>query len=104
MKRRWLTLLCALLLMFVSTAQAEIQWPALTTEGQQRVHDYVQQINANLSALGSYPINSVFECYPGIVSLGITGQDNARNFRGCGVKLYLTGQCGHSADRSLHES
>lgn len=66
MKRRWLTLLCALLLMFVSTAQAEIQWPALTTEGQQRVHDYVQQINANLSALGSYPINSVFECYPAL--------------------------------------
>lgn len=91
MKRRWLTLLCALLLMFVSAAQAEIQWPALTTEGQQRVHDYVQQINANLSTLGSYPINSVFECYPGIVSLGITGQDNAEISEGVELSFTLQG-------------
>lgn len=88
MIKRFLALLCCLLLA-ASVAQAAIDWPVLTTQGQQAAQTYIAQVNANLSSLGAANINSLFECYPVIMSLGITAQDNADTPEGVELSLQL---------------
>ena len=46
MIKRFLALLCCLLLA-ASVAQAAIDWPVLTTQGQQAAQTYIAQVNAN---------------------------------------------------------
>lgn len=88
MIKRFLALLCCLLLA-ASVAQAAIDWPVLTTQGQQAAQTYIAQVNTNLSSLGAANINSLFECYPVIMSLGITAQDNADTPEGVELSLQL---------------
>ncbi len=76
MIRRLIALLCCLLLL-APVAQAAIDWPVMETPGQQAVQAYMNQVNANLTSLGAANVNSLFECYPVIMTFGVTAQDNA---------------------------
>ena len=77
MKRliRAAALLLALLLPLC--ADADIAWPAFTTNGQKALKDYIESVNANLLSLGRAPVNSLFELYPFAATLGVTGNDMA---------------------------
>lgn len=88
MMRRFLALLCCLLLV-VPAAHAALNWPVLTTQGQQAAQAYIDQVNANLSSLGAANVNSLFECYPVIISMGVTAQDNAETPEGVELSLQL---------------
>lgn len=92
MMRRLLALLCCLLLM-ASAAQAAIDWPVLTTQGQQAAQAYINQVNANLTALGAANINSLFECYPVIMTFGVTALENADTPEGVELSFSLQDQC-----------
>lgn len=86
MVKRICALLCALLLPI--SAMAEIIWPTPLTEGQTRLKEYIQLVNDNQSQQNRGWINSVFECYPGFASLGMTTQDMAEIPEG--VELFFT--------------
>lgn len=75
MKRRIALLL--VLMMTLSTALAELTWPAITTPGQEALKAYVELVNQNLSAQGQPTINSIFEFYSGFATMGVTAQDQA---------------------------
>lgn len=90
MKRRLTALLCALLLC-ASAAQAALDWPVLTTQGQQTVQAYVQRVNDNLATLGMPMVNSLFEAYPAMMNFGITGQDNGEIPEGVELNFVLSG-------------
>lgn len=90
MKKKGLALLCCLTL-WTAAASAELTWPALSTQGQANVQSYVQQVNQDLAALGAPTVNAVFECFPGVVSLGITGEDNAEMSEGVELSFSLSG-------------
>ncbi len=89
--KRWLMLLLCALLLCVPAAQASLEWPVLTTQGQQSVQTYVQRVNGNLAALGMPAINSLFEAYPTMMNFGITGQDNGDLPEGVELNFVLSG-------------
>lgn len=74
---RKLAALLMLLMMTASTALAEMNWPKLTTAGQEQLREYVGRVNENLSGQGQARVNSVFECYETFVTMGVTALDNA---------------------------
>lgn len=79
MKSR-LTRLCALwcaLMLLPVTALAAIEWPALTTAGQQQLVDYIERVNQNQSQQNRGWINSLFEFYTTFAVLGMTSLDMA---------------------------
>lgn len=88
MMRRILALLCGLMLL-VPAAQAAIDWPVMSTQGQQQAQAYIEQVNANLTTLGAANINSLFECYPVIMTFGITAMENADTPEGVELSLAL---------------
>ena len=65
------------LMMMTGIALAELNWPPLTTAGQQQLKEYVARVNEALLSQGRGPINSIFEMYGTFVTMGITGMDNA---------------------------
>ena len=69
--------LCAAGILGLTGGLAELPWPDSPTEGQAALAAYVERVNVNLAALNERPINSVFECWPRIASVGITAEDNA---------------------------
>lgn len=73
MKR--LAALLLVLTMTLSAALAELPWPAPATGGQAALQDYIERVNANLTALGQPRVNSLFECYPAFATLGVTASD-----------------------------
>lgn len=73
-KRISALMLCILLLPL--SALAELQFPS-DTAGQMQLQHYIDQVNANLTALGQTEINSRFECYTGFATLGVTAQPDA---------------------------
>lgn len=74
--KRFATLLLVLM-MTLTSALAELPWPAARSEGQKALQSYVEQVNLNLSAQGLPGVNSLFECYETFATLGVTSQDNA---------------------------
>lgn len=84
---RFFCLVC-LCLTCLSPALAELTWPALTTTGQTQLAAYISRVNENLVSLGRMPVNSVFECYPGMATLGVTSSDGADIPED--VQLYVT--------------
>lgn len=68
-----LLLLC---LLFPAVVCAELTFPS-DTSGHLQLADYISRVNANLLSLGCMPVNSLFECYTGFASLGVTAQDDA---------------------------
>ena len=74
---RKLAALLLVLMMTAASALAEVNWPRLTTAGQEQLRAYVERVNGNLAALGQPGINSVFECYETFVTMGVTASDNA---------------------------
>ena len=74
---RKLAALLLALMMTASTALAEMNWPTLTTAGQEQLRDYVSRVNANLQSQGQGTVNSIFEFYETFATMGITASDNA---------------------------
>ncbi len=72
-----LTALLLCLLLAAGAARADLAWPAQRTAGQEQLRLFVEQANAELTAQGERPINSLFECWPGLAVLGITAADGA---------------------------
>ena len=69
--------LLVLLMMTATSALAEIQWPRLTTAGQEALRAYVERVNENLTAQGQPVVNSIFELYETFAVMGVTASDNA---------------------------
>ena len=72
MKKLAALLLCLLLL---STAMAEIAWPASLTSGQARLRSYVEDVNLTLTQLGGGTIDMQYELYSTFASMGMNGAD-----------------------------
>lgn len=76
-RRALCVLLCALMLL-PACAGAELNgWPEQMTFGQTLAQVYFDRVNENLAQLGAAPVNSIFECYSGFVSLGVTASPDA---------------------------
>ena len=74
--KRFATLLLVLM-MTLTSALAELTWPAPQSEGQKALQSYVEQVNLNLAAQGLPQVNSIFEHYATFATMGVTGADNA---------------------------
>ena len=75
--RKLAALLLALMMMTATTALAEMNWPRLTTAGQEQLRDYVARVNDDLTILGQSTVNAIFEFYETFATMGVTAQDNA---------------------------
>lgn len=76
MRRRLAALVLALMLI-AGSAGAELNWPTPLTDGQTLLRAYIERVNEDLAALGEAPVNTLFECYSGFASLGVTAQPGA---------------------------
>lgn len=72
MKKLAALLLC---LMLLTTAIAEIAWPASLTSGQARLRSYVEDVNLTLTQLGGGTIDMQYELYSTFASMGMNGAD-----------------------------
>lgn len=72
-----LAVLTTALWMLCGTAMAELNWPKAPTEGQQAAAAYIAQVNEDLAAQGMPVVNTLFECYTGFASLGVTADPKA---------------------------
>lgn len=78
-----------LALCLLTGALAELPWTTPTTTGQQKLQDYIAQVNANLQSLGSVPINSLFFEGTQQAVLGVTSADNADIPEGVEITISL---------------
>ena len=65
-------LLC---LLMMTSACAEIEWPAAMTTGQAALRHYVDTVNLTLAQLSAGAINMQYELYPAFACLGLDGED-----------------------------
>ena len=72
MKKLISLLLCLLML---TSACAEIQWPAAMTSGQAALRNYVDNVNLTLAQQGAGVIDMQYELYSAFASLGMDGAD-----------------------------
>ena len=72
MKKLISLLLCLLML---TSASAEIQWPAAMTSGQAALRNYVDNVNLTLAQQGAGVIDMQYELYTAFASLGMDGAD-----------------------------
>ena len=72
MKKLISLLLCLLML---TSACAEIQWPAAMTSGQAALRNYVDNVNLTLAQQGAGVIDMQYELYTAFASLGMDGAD-----------------------------
>ena len=72
MKKLISLLLCLLML---TSACAEIQWPAAMTSGQAALRNYVDTVNLTLAQQGAGVIDMRYELYTAFASLGMDGAD-----------------------------
>ena len=84
--RRLSGLLLALLP--AALAAGELAWPGTLTPGQASLRAYMEEVNVALSIQGEGAINSLFELYPSLAVLGITGAEMAEAPEG--VELTFT--------------
>ncbi|MCH5287499.1 MAG: hypothetical protein J1E43_08750 [Christensenellaceae bacterium] len=75
--RKLAALLLALMMMSSATALAEMNWPKLTTAGQEQLRDYISRVNGNMTVQGQPAVNSIFEFYETFATMGVTSADNA---------------------------
>ncbi len=78
--------LAALLLCFLmmTSALAEIEWPASLTTGQAALRNYVDRVNLTLSQNSAGVIDMKYELYTTFASLGMDGADAAET-----VEMYF---------------
>ena len=87
MKKLAALLLC---LMLLTTALADIAWPASLTSGQARLRSYVEDVNLTLTQLGGGTIDMQYELYSTFASMGMNGADTPET-----VEMYfLLGDAG----------
>ena len=72
MKKLISLLLC---LLMMTSASAEIQWPAAMTSGQAALRNYVDTVNLTLAQQGAGVIDMQYELYTAFASLGMDGAD-----------------------------
>ena len=72
MKKLAALLLC---LLMMTSACAEIQWPAAMTSGQAALRNYVDTVNLTLAQQGAGVIDMQYELYTAFASLGMDGAD-----------------------------
>ena len=82
MKKLAALLLC--LMLMLSSALAEIEWPMSLTTGQARLRNYVDTVNLTLSQLGGGTIDMKYELYSTFASLGMDGADVSET-----VEIYI---------------
>lgn len=88
-KRVLLLLLCLCLLFSPACA---LELPA-DTEGQRVLAAYLARVNQDLAELGQMPVNSVFECYPGLAELGVTAADQSDTPEAVTLSFTLYNDC-----------
>lgn len=72
MKKLAALLLC---LLMMTSAFAEIEWPAAMTSGQAALRNFVDTVNLTLAQQSAGVINMGYEMYPAFASLGMDGAD-----------------------------
>ena len=72
MKKLAALLLC---LLMMTSACAEIEWPAAMTSGQAALRNFVDTVNLTLAQQSAGVINMGYEMYPAFASLGMDGAD-----------------------------
>lgn len=72
MKKLAALLLC---LLMMTTALAEIEWPAALTSGQAALRNYVDTVNLTLAQMGAGVIDMQYELYTAFSSLGMDGEE-----------------------------
>lgn len=72
MKKLAALLLCILMM---TTASAEIEWPASMTSGQAALRNYVDMVNLTLAQQSAGVIDMQYELYSTFASLGMDGAD-----------------------------
>jgi len=72
MKKLVSLLLC---LLMMTTACAEIEWPASLSTGQAALRNYLDTVNLTLTQQGAGVIDMAYELYPAFASLGMDGAD-----------------------------
>lgn len=72
MKKLAALLLC---LLMMTSALAEIEWPAALTSGQAALRNYVDTVNLTLAQQSAGVIDMQYELYPAFASLGMDGKD-----------------------------
>jgi len=72
MKKLTAMLLCLLML---STATAEIEWPATLTNGQAALRNFVDEVNLTLLQQKAGQIDMAYEVYTAFASLGMYGEE-----------------------------
>ena len=76
------------ILLFISIASADLPWQE-TTPGQQMLRSYIEQVNLFLTEAGETPVNSLFEEYEKVASLGITAFDQAQEPEGVEISASM---------------
>lgn len=74
MKKLAALLLC---LLMMTSALAEIEWPAALTSGQAALRNYVDTVNLTLTQMGAGMIDVQYELYTAFASLGMNGEETA---------------------------
>ena len=72
MKKLVALLLCLLML---TSALAEISWPAALTSGQAALRNYVDTVNLTLAQMGAGVIDMQYELYPSFANLGMDSEE-----------------------------
>ena len=72
MKKFAALLLC---LLMMTTAYAEIEWPASLTSGQAALRNYIETVNLTLTQQSAGVIDMTYELYPAFASLGMDGAE-----------------------------
>lgn len=76
MKRLAALLLC---LLMMTSALAEIEWPAALTSGQAALRHYVDTVNLTLIQMDAGIIDMQYELYPAFASFGMNGEETAES-------------------------
>ena len=76
MKKLAALLLCALLM---TSALAELEWPAALNSGQAALRNYVDKVNLTLTQMGAGVIDMQYEMFPAFASLGMDGEEAAES-------------------------
>lgn len=76
MKKLAALLLC---LLMMTSAMAELEWPAALTSGQAALRNYVDTVNLTLAQMRAGVIDMQYELYPSFASLGMDGDETAES-------------------------
>ena len=87
-KRMTAVMALLVFLLCAGAGQADMAWKT-ATPGQQALKTYIERVNTFLAETGEQPVNSLFEMYEKLATLGITIRDGAEEPEGVEISVSL---------------